>query len=134
MTDQDYLKQAVALSQNSPEPIGCGVVIVSDGRVVGQAFNSQRADNVAVYHAEIKAIIAANRKLGSRKIPNSIAYCSCEPCVMCLSALLYAKISRIVFSRTMADLFPDDPQAKTDSYDFVKSLNFVPRLEQLKLT
>jgi tRNA(adenine34) deaminase len=128
MDDKDLLKRAAELAEDSPEPVGCGVVIASGGIIVAEAYNSQNADNIAVHHAEIKAIIAANKALGSRKLPHATAYCSCEPCAMCLTALSYAKVSRIVYARTMRDLFPDDPQSDFDPHEFVKTLNFVPEL------
>ncbi|HUC89651.1 MAG TPA: nucleoside deaminase [Patescibacteria group bacterium] len=131
MTDKDYLKRAITLSEQSPEPVGCGVVIAVGGKVIAETHNSQRADNCAVYHAEIKAIMAANKATGQRKLPGTTAYCSCEPCAMCLTALSYANIERIVFNMRMADLFPDDPQSQLDCYEFAKTLNFVPKIERL---
>lgn len=133
MTDKNYLAQAVELSQKSSEPTGCGVIIVQDGQVLATEHNSQRADNIAVNHAEIKAIIAANKKTGQRKLSGATAYCSCEPCAMCLTALSYAKVERIVFNKYMRDLFPDDPQSQLDPFEYAKSLNFVPHLQQMAL-
>lgn len=133
MTDEAYLSQAIQLAKQSTEPVGCGVVIVRHGGVIAQAFNSQRTDNIAINHAEIKAIIAANTLLGTRELAQAVAYCSSQPCAMCLTALSYAKVARIVFNKTMLDLFPDDPQSKLDSYEFIKHLNFVPKFEQLSL-
>ena len=123
------MRRATWLAQNSPEPVGCGVVIVRDGKIIAEAYNSQRADNIAVHHAEIKAIIAANKAEKNRKIDNGTAYCSCEPCAMCLTALSYARITRIVFGKTMKDLFPDDPQSQLNPYEYVRGLNFSPQLE-----
>ena len=131
MKDTDYLRQAIKLSEKSPEPVGCGTVIVKDGKVLAATHNSQRTDNIAVYHAEIKAIVEANQKTGTRKLEGATAYCSCEPCAMCLTALSYAKVDRIVFDKRMIDVFPDDPQSQLNPYDFVKGLNFVPSLERL---
>jgi tRNA(Arg) A34 adenosine deaminase TadA len=133
MDDRDYLNRAIKLSQQSPEPIGCGVVIVNKNGILAETYNSQRADNIAIHYAEIKAVIQANQKLGSRKLENTTAYCSCEPCAMCLTALSYAKISRIVFHQRMLDLFPDDPQSQLDPYNFVQGLNFSPQLQQLQV-
>lgn len=133
ISDTAFLKRAVKLAEQSPEPIGCGVVLVKDGKVIAEEHNSQRADNIAVYHAEVKAIIAANKALESRKLEGVTAYCSCEPCAMCLTALSYAKVPRIVFNKTMKDLFPDDPQSQLDPYEYVRGLNFTPQLEQLSL-
>ena len=133
MTDQQYLRQAIEMSQQSPEPVGCGVLIVQDGSIIAKTHNSQRADNIAVNHAEIKAIIEANKKTNSRKLTNATAYCSCEPCAMCLTALSYAKVSRIVFDKFMKDLFPDDPQSRLNPFEYAKTLNFVPVVEQLTI-
>jgi guanine deaminase len=133
MSDKNFLRQAVELARQSPEPVGCGVVLVKNEDVVAKAYNSQRADNIAVYHAEIKAILAANKLTGSRKLEDVIAYCSCEPCAMCLTALSYAKVERIVFNMTMRDLFPDDPQSRLDPYKYIQGLNFKPKLEQLAM-
>jgi tRNA(Arg) A34 adenosine deaminase TadA len=132
--DYQYLQRAVELSQQSPEPVGCGTVIVSgNGEVLAEAYNSQRADRRATHHAEIKAVDQANDHAGSRKIEGATAYCSCEPCAMCLTALSYANVGRIVFHKRMIDLFPDDPQSQLDPQAFVHGLNFVPQLVQLEL-
>lgn len=131
MTDQEFLGRAIQQASQSTEERKCGAVIVLDGQVIAREFNSQRADNIAVHHAEIKAIIAANKRTGSRTLKGATAYCSCEPCAMCLTALSYAKIERIVFNKTMKDLCPEDPQSNFDSYEYVKGLNFSPQLEQL---
>lgn len=131
MNDVTFLKQAVELAAKSAEPSGCGSIIVIDGNIIAKEFNSQRTDNIAVNHAEIKAIIAANKKLGTRKLTGATAYCSCEPCAMCLTALSYAKVERIVFHQTMYDLFPDDPQSQLDPYAFAAGLNFVPKLQHM---
>jgi len=133
MTDREFLTRAIDLAKKSPEPIGCGVLIVKDGNIVAKAFNSQRTDQIAVNHAEIKAIVAANMNLQSRVLEGATAYCSCEPCAMCLAALSYAKVKRIVFDKSMKDVFPNDPQSKLDPYKFVAGLNFVPNVEQIRL-
>ena len=131
MSDLTFLKRAIELAAQSPEPVGCGVVITIDDEVIAEAHNSQRADNIAIHHAEIKAILQANRALGARKLKGAVAYCSCEPCAMCLTALSYANVKHIVFHKTMKDLFPDDPQSRFDSFTYVKGLNFSPQLEHI---
>ena len=133
MDDRHYLQRAIALSRESPEKIGCGVVIATTDGVLAEACNSQRTDNIAVYHAEIKAIIAANKKTGQRTLTDATAYCSCEPCAMCLTALSYAKVERIVFNKRMLDIFPDDPQSQLDPYAYIRGLNFRPKLVHMEL-
>lgn len=133
MAGLDYLEQSIDLSKQSPEPIGCGVIIVQNGEVLAVEHNSQRTDNIAVNHAEIKAIVAANQSTGQRKLAGATAYCSCEPCAMCMTALSYAKVERIVFNKYMKDLFPDDPQSQLNPHEYVKSLNFVPQPVQINM-
>jgi tRNA(adenine34) deaminase len=133
MPDQEFLKQALLMAEYSPEKVGCGAVIVMDGEVVAKAFNSQNHDRQAVNHAEIKVLQLANKAQMSRKLTGATAYCSCEPCVMCLTALSYANVERIVYAFAMAELFPDDPIAKIDSAVFVSQLNFVPTLTHMPL-
>lgn len=131
--DRYFLERARRLAATSPEPVGCACLLVQDGRVLAEATNSQRTDHQAVYHAEIKAIMAANQVARSRTLPATTAYCSCEPCAMCLTALATAKVERIAYDKTMADVFPNDPQSKLDARVFVAGLNFVPQLDHLPL-
>jgi guanine deaminase len=131
MTDKDYLLITQEISKSSTERVPCACIIVQNGEIITKQFNSQRADELALHHAEVKAVYRANQKTGKRKLEGATAYCTCEPCAMCLVAMSYAKIERIVFSKKMKDLFPDDPQSDLDSEAFIKTLNFVPKLEQL---
>ena len=131
MNDKGYLKQAIELSARSVEPVQCACALVKNGGVIAEAFNSQRADNIAVYHAEMKAVTLANERLGSRKLDGVTAYCSCEPCVMCLAALSLAQVERIVFSQTMREVSGGLPMGELDSAAFAQRyLNFVPKLER----
>lgn len=133
MSDADYLQRAIDFAEKSPEDVKCACLLVRDDKVLTAQFNSQHRDKIAINHAEIKAIVALNYELRTRELERFIAYCSCEPCAMCLAAMSYAKVERIVFAKSMADVFPDDPQATFDSQAFVQTLNFVPKLEQIKL-
>jgi tRNA(Arg) A34 adenosine deaminase TadA len=136
MTDEDYLKRAIEVSQKSEEPVKCGCVIVQDDHIIAEEYNSQRADNVAVHHAEVKAVYQANRKLKSRKLVGAIVYCSCEPCVMCLVALSLAQVGRIVYSQTMKEFSAvDDPMTALNLQKFAeKYLRSVPVLEKLVIS
>lgn len=126
-----FLDMADHMATLSAEAVGCGAVLVSEEHgLLAAEYNSQRAHRIAVYHAEIKAVVFANTLTGARTLPETTAYCSCEPCAMCLVALSLAKVKRIVYRRTMRDMFPRDPQAQLDSAAFVATLNFVPTLEQ----
>jgi len=80
-----------------------GAVIVRDGEVISLSGNRvvEAADPTA--HAEILAIRIAAAKLGTHLLSDCILYTSCEPCPMCLGAIYWAGIERVVYSATRED-------------------------------
>jgi len=103
--DLNYLKIASEASMKSVENGGgpFGAVIVKDGEVVVIASNSVTIDNDPTAHAEVNAIRAACKKLGTFKLDGCYVYSSCEPCPMCLSALYWAGVARIYYGNTKED-------------------------------
>ena len=132
--DDDYfLARALMLADTSEEPVKCASILVdASGKIVAQAINTQRKDNLTLSHAETKAITLANKKLG-RKLPGITAYCSCEPCTMCLTALIFARVDRIVFANRLNDLVPEAHKINIDCFEFVKHFPYQPTLEFRKL-
>jgi guanine deaminase len=130
--DEKYLREAIDLALRSEEPVGCGSILVNkDGSVVARTFNSQREDNLTASHAEMKAIAAANKILG-RKLSGVTAYGNCEPCTMCLTALIFAGVDRIVFASRLNDLVPADKTIDIDCFEFVKKFPYQPKIELIK--
>ena len=74
-----------------------GAVIVVDGEIAGRGHNAslERTDPTA--HAEIVAVRDAAARLGSYRLVGSTLYCTVEPCLMCLGAMLHARVGRIVY-------------------------------------
>lgn len=133
MDDRKYLEQAELLAESSAEPVKCASILVdNDGTIVADAFNSQRHDNLVASHAEMKAIAQANAKLG-RKLSGVTAYGNCEPCTMCLTALIFAGVDRIVFSHRLNDLVDDNKRIDVDCFDFVKRFPNTPVIEQIQI-
>lgn len=133
MNDKTYLIIANDLASQSSEPLGCGSVLVNKaGEIIASNFNSQRDDNLTASHAEMKSIAEANQKLG-RKLNGVTAYGNCEPCTMCLTALIFAGVDRIVFSARLNDLTNPEKQINIDCFEFVKQFPHQPTLEYIKL-
>lgn len=65
--------------------------------VVGRGFNRTESDLSPVAHAEIEALKDASGRVGNWRLDGTIACITVEPCVMCLGALLNARVSTIVF-------------------------------------
>lgn len=89
-----------------------GAVIVKDGRILSQGSNEVTTSNDPTAHAEIVAIREACKILGTFRLDGCDIYTSCEPCPMCLSAIYWARISRIYYAATRQDAaaagFDDD--------------------------
>ena len=76
-------------------PIGC--VIVQNGAVIAAAGNRTLVDRDPTAHAEILAIRAAARALGSERLTGCDLYVTLEPCAMCAAAISFARIRRLYY-------------------------------------
>lgn len=99
--DQQFLSMTAALSRQGMEggqggPFGA--VVVVDGQVVGRGCNQVTSTNDPTAHAEVVAIREACRTLGRFDLRGAVLYASCEPCPMCLSSALWARVDRIVYA------------------------------------
>ncbi len=80
-----------------------GAVVVRDGQIIGEGWNRVVEKNDPTAHAEIVAIRQACQHIGSFNLQDCTLYSSCEPCPMCLSAIYWSRISKLVFSSTTDD-------------------------------
>lgn len=105
MTDEEFMDEAVRIAvRNVSEGGGpFGAVIVKDGKIVARGVNRVTASLDPTAHAEVQAIRAACRALGSFSLEGCVLYTSCEPCPMCLSAVYWARIDRIFYACTRDD-------------------------------
>lgn len=104
-SDERWLTRAVelAVSGVAAGQGPFGAVVVRDGAVVGEGTNRVTVDLDPSAHAEIVAIRAACRVLGTFSLPGTVLYSSCEPCPMCLAAVLWARVDRVVFAADRHD-------------------------------
>lgn len=103
--DRQFMQMAIDLSienvANGGGPFGA--VIVRNGEVIATGTNRVTANNDPTAHAEVSAIREACKKLQNFKLAGCVCYTSCEPCPMCLSALYWAGVARIVYGNTKDD-------------------------------
>ena len=83
-------------------PFGA-VIVDKQGEVLAACHNQVLKDNDPTAHAEIVTIRKACEKLGSSDLSGYILYSSCEPCPMCLSAIIWANIKEVYFGATRKD-------------------------------
>ncbi|WP_458758021.1 nucleoside deaminase [Afipia sp. TerB] len=89
------LEQAKTAETMGEVPIGC--VIVRDGAVLAAAGNRTLTGRDPTAHAEILAIRAAARALGSERLVDCDLYVTLEPCTMCAAAISFARIRRLYY-------------------------------------
>lgn len=103
--DADRLGRAIELAVASVADGGgpFGALVVRAGAVLGEGQNRVTRDLDPTAHAEVEAIRAACRTVGDFSLAGATLYTSCEPCPLCLSAALWARIERIVFAADRHD-------------------------------
>jgi tRNA(adenine34) deaminase len=74
-----------------------GALLVMDGEVVGEGWNQPIAGHDPTAHAEIVALRAGAQRLGNYRLEGTTLYATLEPCVMCMGAVLNARVPRVVF-------------------------------------
>lgn len=91
----ECLREAEAAERAGEVPVGA--VVVMDGRIVGRGHNQpiSRLDPTA--HAEIAALRAAAGAVGNYRLGGAVLYVTVEPCLMCVGAVVHARLARVVY-------------------------------------
>jgi tRNA(Arg) A34 adenosine deaminase TadA len=106
MSQSDHMRRAIELSlemMRSGKGGPFGAVVVKDGKVIAEGFNQVTSANDPTAHAEVVAVRRACQALNTFDLTGCEIYTSCEPCPMCLSAIYWARLSRIYFANDRHD-------------------------------
>lgn len=101
--NKEFLKYVIALSDaGSAAGHGgpFGAIVVKNGEIIGEGFNSVTSLNDPTAHAEIVAIRDACSRINAFQLDGCEIYTSCEPCPMCLGAIYWARPDRVYFANT----------------------------------
>ena len=99
---QTAIKQAHISKDNGDYAIGA--VVVKNGKVLAEGLNRSKSDDDATSHSEIVAIRGASKIIGSRHLKGCVLYTTHEPCSMCTSAAIWARLDGIVFGSRKNDM------------------------------
>lgn len=109
-SDEDRMRHVIALSQanvthRSGGPFAAAVVEAETGRLVAVGVNSVTRLHNSALHAEVLALMLAQRQVGafSLREPAHELFTSCEPCAMCLGAILWSGVRRVVCGASRVD-------------------------------
>lgn len=97
--DIDFMRLALeqANEARAAGEVPVGAVLVSGDRVIARGANRPIAANDPTAHAEIEALRAGGRALGSYRLADTSLYVTLEPCPMCAMAIVHARVRRLVF-------------------------------------
>lgn len=97
--DELYISRCMELARCAEQidEVPVGALIVRDGEIIAEAYNTRETSKCATHHAEILAIERACERLGGWRLPGATLYVTLEPCAMCAGAIINARIERVVF-------------------------------------
>src|SRR5687767_9137027 len=77
-----------------------GAVVILEGEVIGAGFNQPISAHDPTAHAEIVALRAAADRVGNYRLTGSTLYVTVEPCLMCVGAMVHARVGLVVYGTT----------------------------------
>ncbi len=98
--DFDWMKEALILARRAESmgEVPVGALLVIDGERVGEGSNCPISHCDPTAHAEIQALRQAGQARGNYRLPGATLYVTLEPCVMCVGAIIHARVERLVFA------------------------------------
>ena len=100
--DEVYMRRALELARRAQahDEVPVGAVVALDGVIVGEGWNQPIGAHDPSAHAEIVALRAAAANQKNYRLPGAQLYVTLEPCVMCVGAIVHARIARVVYGAT----------------------------------
>ena len=99
MTDADWMQAALLLAARAAASgeVPVGAVLVQGESLLAEGCNQPIAAHDPTAHAEVQALRAAGQSLGNYRLADTTLYVTLEPCLMCVGAIVHARVARLVF-------------------------------------
>lgn len=98
--DRAFMAEALVEAERAAglAEVPIGAVIVHQGNIIARAHNRRELDQDPTAHAELMAIRQAADQLGSWRLLECSLYVTLEPCIMCMGALILARVPRLIYA------------------------------------
>lgn len=102
VSHETFMRQALAEARKAGDAgeVPVGAVVVLDGEVIGAGFNQPISSHDPTAHAEVVALRAAAARAGNYRLTGSTLYVTVEPCLMCVGAMVHARVGLVVYGAT----------------------------------
>ena len=102
MTDEEYIDIAIEISKKAKYPYGA--IVVKDGKIIGRSDDETLISKSMYCHPELEAIESASKNKNLYgELKGASIYVSCQPCMMCMGAILYEEFAKVVYAATLQD-------------------------------
>jgi len=98
-TDIKFMREAMALAKLAAEKgeVPVGAILIQDSIIIAKGSNSPIANNDPTAHAEMNALRNGGQYIKNYRFPGTTLYVTLEPCIMCMGAIIHARVQRLVF-------------------------------------
>lgn len=130
--NEKFMKEAIRIALNARKNgnHAVGAVVVKDGKIIAAGEQKIITEPDPTGHAEIVAIRKAAKIIGSRHTPGCVLYTTHEPCSMCTSAAIWAKMDGIVYGASLSDMVDYAKKYGNHTYSW-RTIN-IPAAEVIK--
>jgi len=122
--DERFMRIAIAEARRADFPFGA--VIVRDGTILARGRNLGRTTDDPTAHGEMVAIRRCLAEHGPAALRGSTLYTSGEPCAMCMGAIIWCRIGRMVYAASIAQLATRIDQIMITSEEIATKARFAP--------
>ena len=127
----EFVKRIVDLSKIAfdHDDIPVGAIVVKNGKIIGEGFNTRNRFKSVIGHAEIAAIEMACKHIGDWRLDNCELYVTLKPCMMCTGAIVESRIKKVYYLCDRTNV-----QFKNNNcYDLIKLENVKYEKKYIKL-
>ena len=100
MSDKVFMQRALELASKAEAEgeVPVGAVVVLNNQIIGEGWNQPISSNDPTAHAEMIALRAAGQAMGNYRLTGATIYVTLEPCAMCATAMVHARLSKLVYA------------------------------------